>query len=123
MSIIMDDRSDFDIWAKIKIDSAKLISNWLAERLSVSSLDAYKAVSPAVKAGRYVQIYTRYGWEALPKLLEGIPNFIIPNTAVFTEQDCSPDYDVDYCDMHMLFHQRGPCPICSGNYFRDGHRA
>lgn len=122
MTIIMNDPAEFDIWAKVNKDSSKLVASWLADQLSIGMMDAYKVISPEVKSGKYVQIFTGYGWNNLPRLLDNLPDFVVAGSAVFAEEGCSPDDPVVFCDLHKLYHNPGSCPICSGNYIHEGHR-
>ncbi|MDK2126888.1 hypothetical protein [Parachitinimonas caeni] len=122
MNELMNDPADFDIWAKVEVSASSFVAEWISSQLSITKMEAFRAISPAVKAGRYIQIYTGYGWNELPKLLGALPSFALNETAVFTEHDCSPDYKVSYCELHKLYHHPIQCPICSGNYIHEGHR-
>lgn len=120
--MIITDPSEFDIWSKVNNDSSKLVACWLADQLSIGMMDAYKVISPEVKSGKYVQIFTGYGWNNLPGLLDNLPDFVVGGSAVFAEEGCSPDYPVDFCESHKLYHHPGPCPVGSENYIHEGHR-
>ncbi|WP_158677519.1 hypothetical protein [Chromobacterium vaccinii] len=122
MNKLINDPSDFDIWARVDMGASSAVAEWLAQRLGVSKMEAFRSLSPAVKAGQYIQIYTGYGWSELPKLLENLPPFVLPGTAVFAEMDCSPEYKVSYCEEHKLYHDPAQCPICSGSYIHEGYR-
>ena len=122
MGELITDPADFDIWAKVKSDASPLVADWIAKQASISKIDAFRVISPAVKAERYIQIYSGYGWNDLPTLLGSLPSFVVEGSAVMTEQDCSPDYKVQYCELHKLYHRPVQCPICSGHYIHEGRR-
>ena len=121
MNELLNDPADFDVWAKVQSDASSAVAQWLADHLSISKADAYRAISPAVKSGKYIQLFTGYGWNSLLGLMAQLPEFVQTGTAVFAEQDCSPDYSVEYCEMHHLYHHLGRCPVCEGNYIHEGH--
>jgi len=122
MSVMIDDPVDFDIWGKIKDNESLAFSKWLADRVSVPAVDIYRAVSPAVKSGKYVQIFTGYGWNSIREAMNELPFFVQDGTAVFAEQDRSPDFNVEFCELHSIYHRPGRCPICIGDYINDGRR-
>ncbi|AAQ59013.1 hypothetical protein [Chromobacterium violaceum] len=122
MNCLMVDPSDFDIWARVDVGASLAVAEWLAKNLAISKIDAFRAISPAMKASQYIQIYSGYGWSELPKLLENLPPFVLSGTAAFAKVDCSPEYKVSYCEEHKLYHRPAGCPICSGNYIHEGCR-
>jgi predicted 3-demethylubiquinone-9 3-methyltransferase (glyoxalase superfamily) len=65
MSILIEDPSDFDIWAKIRANDSLAFAEWLADRFGISKTDAFRVISPAVKGGKYVQVLSGYGWNSL----------------------------------------------------------
>jgi hypothetical protein len=119
---LINDPADFDIWAKVDKNALISVVDWVSKQKSASRLEVLRAISPSIKKDKYIQVYGGYGWNELPKLLNSLPSFIENGSAVMTEQDCSPDYNVDYCKTHNLYHRPSQCPICIGNYIHEGHR-
>lgn len=120
--IIIDEPVDFDIWARVDRSMIKNILDWLYVSQKISRSDAFRFIFPKIALNEYMRIYAGYGWDDLQGLINNLPPFVIFGTAVLTEQDCSPDYTVDYCNLHKLYHREGRCPICTDNYIHKGYR-
>ncbi|WMT04798.1 hypothetical protein RDV84_08150 [Lysobacter yananisis] len=112
--------SQFEVWGLVDQDRIMSAAKWMVEKLEVPITvpQAFREMTQDISQGRYVKVFAPVGWGALPELLEDLPDFVVPESAVFVEWDCNPNSGTEYCEKHRLYHQPGACPLDTGEFIR-----
>lgn len=117
-----DNPADFGIWGRVLPGQASAFRSWIAADLGMPELTAHQLFGNAIKESRKVQFQSGYGWLEISYLLDNVPKFIDKESLAISETDLMPSEEVDFCKVHALYHRRGACPVCSGNFVSRGRR-
>lgn len=120
--MIMNDPSEFSIWAEIERGRTGEFRRWMAAHLGLPEIEIHQIFGESLRIGLPIQLFSGIGWKEIPILLDSLPTFVKPGSAKTSETDLMPTAQVSFCPLHSLYYQGVSCPVCSDNYIASGFR-